>query len=853
MAKSPKKSTRPSSKIPTSKKAPQDGFMQQLETPRASWIGLGILFAIVLFLYSPMAFQGMDVQGSDVVSGIGNTKQIKTYEAETGIKPLWNPYMFAGMPIYHRYTAITWSADTLLFALTDLLDVRILFLLLGALGMFLLIRYLQQSTITALIAAAAFTLMPHFQALIVVGHFSKLRAIMWLPYVMLTFLILLEKRNLLSGLLFTTAFALMLRTQHYQIVFYGMLLLIFIGITPYVKLALEKKWGDFLRLNGLVVAAVVLVAMIVAQPLLPTRDFTPHSTRGGNAVNIQGPVSEQDKKGVGYDYATNWSYSAEEFWNLIVPRFHGGTSTEVYTGNAVSRFKNREIPAYWGDLPLTQSLEYLSVILAFLALIAIFFQWHNPLVKALTALTIFAILLSLGRNFSSLYKIFFYYLPFFDKFRVPMMILTLVSFNTCILAAIGIQEMFTRGFADKKRQKRLYILGAVYLVILSLPLLLGSSLALSPAGEVQRYTGQYGPDQARQLVELLKTARLDILQTSAIRTLFFFLMVGGLIFMLLKDIGKKSYLLVGLLVLVTLDLGLVSAGYLKGQFVDLDRIEQQVYRENAVDQIIRNDAKEQGESLYRVVPPIRSVASDSRWQYHHQSIGGYSPAKTQVIQDIITNNLITRTNPSMPINLNVLGLLNAKYLALSQRFPSLPELTYLGSDDNANIHAYRNEKALPRAFMVGETRVIEDGVERLKFMNTAEFDPSQTALLEAPLAAEIAAPDSNSYARVTDFKPNEMTLEVSTNTQTLLVLSEVYYPEWTATTDDGQTLEIYKTNHIIRSMVVPAGKHTIHLNFYPVNYFTGVTISWIGWLIVYGGLLFFGFMAYRKKTVISEQ
>ena len=156
MAKAPKKSTRPSSKIRKTKKASQDGLMQQLEHPRATWIGLGILFAIVLFLYSPIAFQGMDVQGSDVVSGIGNTKQIKTYEAETGIRPLWNPYMFAGMPIYHRYTAISWSADTFLFALTDLLDVRILFLLLGALGMFLLIRYLQQSAVTALIAAVAF-------------------------------------------------------------------------------------------------------------------------------------------------------------------------------------------------------------------------------------------------------------------------------------------------------------------------------------------------------------------------------------------------------------------------------------------------------------------------------------------------------------------------------------------------------------------------------------------------------------------------------------------------------------------------------------------------------------------------
>ena len=85
---------------------------------------------------------------------------------------------------------------------------------------------------------------------------------------------------------------------------------------------------------------------MVAQPLFVIRDYTPYSTRGGNSISIDNKQTEKDKKGVGFDYATNWSYSIGEFWNLIIPKFHGGTSQEKYTGDSVPQLKNRTIPAY---------------------------------------------------------------------------------------------------------------------------------------------------------------------------------------------------------------------------------------------------------------------------------------------------------------------------------------------------------------------------------------------------------------------------------------------------------------------------------------------------------------------------
>lgn len=815
---------------PASRDTSKPSLLEQLNHPGAAAAFLGVVFLFLLWLYKPIVFDGMDVEGSDLISGIGDTRQIKLYQQETGQQPLWNPFMFCGMPIYHRLNGASWSFDTLLNQLDALIDWRVWYLWLGAIGMFLLIRYLKLHALTAMLASLAFILIPHFHALIVVGHFSKLRALMWMPWALLTFLYFLEKRNWLSMLLFTVVFALLLRTQHYQIIFYATMLLFFAGVAPYLKMALEKRWPDFLKVSGMFIAAIILVTLIVAQPLFVTRDYTPYSTRGGQAVTLNEEISEKDKKGVGFDYATGWSYTIAEFWNLVVPKFHGGTSQELYTGNAVPQFRNRVIPTYWGELPFTQSYEYIGVLVAFLALLGIFFQWKRAIVKSLTLLTLLALLLSLGKNFSPLYKLFFYYVPYFDKFRVPMMILTLVSFNAAVLAAIGLDHLFREGLSRKADLQKFLGVGIFFAVLLLIPLLFGSSFSLAQANEAQRYAVQYGPEQAQQIVEMLRQARLDILTASTGRTLIIFLLGGALLFFIGWQPGKLSYLGLGIILLLVIDLASVSHSYLSDKFVDLDNIEARTYRETEIDRLIKQD-----DSLYRVLPPLRVVASDSRWTYHYQSIGGYNPAKMQTIQDIITNNLIDPANPQMPVNLNVVSMLNGKYIAAEQRYQD-PRLEYLGSDAGQNLHLFRNLEVLPRAFFVDSVRVIAGGVERLEFMNSPAFDPRTAALLEEPLSEAVEAPDS-SVAEVTLFTPDKLVVQAYTDRPALLVLSEVYYPNgWKATLENGQELKIYKTNHILRSMVVPAGQHAITLEFHPATYYTGIQLSWAGWIITYLGL-----------------
>jgi hypothetical protein len=788
------------------------------ERPIAIFGFFVLLLILMTLLYQPLVFEDMEPGGSDAVSGIARTKQLKDWQKKTGDYPLWNPYMFGGMPTYHRQSPQAWSVDTLLEKMDILGDWRIWYFLAGALGIFLLVKYLGLSSLAAMISAAAFILMPHFQALVLVGHYAKFRALMWMPYVLLTFLFLTKKKNLLGMLLFSLALALQLRTQHYQIIFYTLLLILFMGIPILFQYLKNKDWNPIGKLALYGSIALILAVLVVAQNFLSIKEYTPYSTRGGYAISIDNQTKDaEESKGVGFDYATNWSYSVSELWNLIIPKFHGGTSNEIYTGDAVPGWRNRELPTYWGTMPFTQSYEYMGILVVFLALIGIIFQWHHWQVKSLTLLTMLALLLSFGKNFDLLYKLFFYYVPYFDKFRAPVMILTLVMFTLTILAAYGIQFLLKSDLNRKEILNRFYTLFIVSVVLFLIPLALGSTFALSQPNEIQRYN--------QEVVNMLKKVRLEMLRDSTIISLIFLL--SGIIGVwgIIRSWFRREYVILVFWGIIIFDFMLINFPYLKDKFVDPSRIQQQ-YAANEIDNVILRDKEP-----YRVFP-VGQLFSDVHWVYRHQSIGGYSPAKMQLIQEIVENNLYKNIGGRYPINWHVLDMLNAKYLITNQELVD-SRLVKISSIPQRNLFAYRNKEALPRAFFVKDHTVIPDGVERLKYLNRPDFKPDSLAILEEEPATDYQFPDS-SRINLTTFTPETVTWQVYSSTNALLVVSEVFYPPaWKAVLDDNEELKIFKTNHLLRSVIIPPGTHSLSFRFEPKTFYTGVNISATSLIILY--------------------
>ena len=66
----------------------------------------------LLYFFSPMIFNGQRPTGVDISASKGNTNLYVKYQEESGEKVLWNPNIFAGMPVYPRITPTIIHADS---------------------------------------------------------------------------------------------------------------------------------------------------------------------------------------------------------------------------------------------------------------------------------------------------------------------------------------------------------------------------------------------------------------------------------------------------------------------------------------------------------------------------------------------------------------------------------------------------------------------------------------------------------------------------------------------------------------------------------------------------------------------
>ncbi len=142
----------------------------------------------------------------------------------------------------------------------------------------------------------------------------------------------------------------------------------------------------------------------------------------------------------------------------------------------------------------------------------------------------------------------------------------------------------------------------------------------------------------------------------------------------------------------------------------------------------------------------------------------------------------------------------------------------------------RNTRAQPRAWLVAEAEAVdgEEALRRIRGESAHEFDPTRTALLEVrsaelpPLPGGSIAPDS--AAHVTSYEPNRLMIETNAPTATVLVVSEIFYPGWTATVD-GQPAQINVADYLLRGVVLPAGQHNVEMRYTALGARTGAVIS----------------------------
>ncbi len=141
------------------------------------------------------------------------------------------------------------------------------------------------------------------------------------------------------------------------------------------------------------------------------------------------------------------------------------------------------------------------------------------------------------------------------------------------------------------------------------------------------------------------------------------------------------------------------------------------------------------------------------------------------------------------------------------------------------IRIYENLDAFPRAWVAHEVEYASSYKEAQKAMRQPGFDLRQKVVLEelvfgdfSPLSGE------SSTAKIVDYKANQVVVSAEVEQPGILVLSDVFYPGWTATVD-GAPAKIYRVDGLFRGVALDKGDHTIIFQYSPKSFKIGLFIA----------------------------
>jgi len=160
---------------------------------------------------------------------------------------------------------------------------------------------------------------------------------------------------------------------------------------------------------------------------------------------------------------------------------------------------------------------------------------------------------------------------------------------------------------------------------------------------------------------------------------------------------------------------------------------------------------------------------------------------------------------------------------LPQWFPDV-DLRRTPRPDTAVV--YDNRAAMPRAFFVGAAGARAAGADCVSRLQHPSFDPRRDLLVDeaAPAPATAAPAGPPPAVRIATYHPARVDLEVRAEEPGYVVLTDAFYPGWTATVD-GAIAGIVRTDCFFRGVRVAPGAHRLTLRYAPLSARRGALIA----------------------------
>ena len=242
--------------------------------------------------------------------------------------------------------------------------------------------------------------------------------------------------------------------------------------------------------------------------------------------------------------------------------------------------------------------------------------------------------------------------------------------------------------------------------------------------------------------------------------------------------------------------------------------------------------------------------NENETSFYLKSIGGYHPAKLRRYQEMVDAYInpekgrlfeaaMSAQGDLKKVNgdsiFPVLNMLNAKYFI----FPL----------QNRETLPIENPYSMGNGWFVDQVNYVDDA--NAEIAAVGKLDVRHEAVADRKFRetlGESSVQDSTSTVTLTAYEPNSLSYEVNSSKGGIVVFSDIYYPEWTATVD-GKEVELGRVNYILRALRIEGGKHVVKMEFRPRSVTTTETIAYIALALLLIAVVMLGIRQWRNRGV----
>lgn len=718
---------------------------------------------------------------TDVVSFMYPMQTLASNYLKSFKAPLWNPLILAGTPLFANFQSAPFSPAALFYFLVDDITAWNIQIMLSHfvafLGVYLLLIYWKQDKFASFVAGFIYAFCGY--NLIWSQWNGHTLSAAFIPFIVLFVDKFLDSRKFYYGILISIFVLGQILSGYPQVVFYT---LIAVGVLWLTKISLRKEYIFSTFFLGLFIALGIGMSTFQILPAaellgLSQREIEPHP----------------------FEWAfLPWSKTI----TFVVPDYYGNHAT-----------KN-----YWGPQDYTSNTGFVGVVGVVFLFLGSRLWKQNYRVRFLLTLLLVGLVLS----YPTFVSIFIWRSGAFG-FQAASAHRALVLFD---LAASLLAGFGTALFLKKRR------------------FILSDLLALVPAFLVLAGFGVYAlvlffqtkSDPSLFLIRGIPKYQVALRNIVLPTFSFIFIFV---IFLAKRFRVSNILLSIGILTVL-----IVEVFYFGWKFTPFSprRI---VFPDTPITAFLKSQKKPFRTTGSRVIP------INMRMPYGIETLEGYDAIYPLWVSKFIAaiNGRKSGTDPQgryATIEYDtspLLDLINVRYyLTLKQDDMNNPDINgdvparfdnsrfELAFEDKTTV-VMESKSVLPRAFMVYDWEIIEDGNETIDMLLDPGFDFTQKAVLSRDPGIARSEEKVDSSVSYTSYGGQESLIAVETEKSGILFVSDAWFPGWKAYVD-GNLSEIIRANYAFRGISVPAGEHEVLLRYEPESYKSGVLVSAIAFMSI---------------------